>query len=137
MFKTLFKELHAEVLHAHKKVHTFRWQKDLDTNKARLTYEKLQLIKARQATDKVQAKIDHLEAGKIDIPALEDKKVESLVDSTTDVHNLSNVVTYLKNQRTYNELLERYNPGLTMSQEDNVRKTANRVGLSVPPSKYK
>ncbi|GEQ68347.1 hypothetical protein JCM33374_g2015 [Metschnikowia sp. JCM 33374] len=132
MLKTLYKELQKELLIAHKKVHTFHWKKDLDKNKARLAYEKMQLIRSRQPTDKIQAQLDALESGKIDIPPLDSHKVKTLLDSEDDVHNLQNVTAYLKNQRIYNELLERYNPGLTMSQEDNVRKTANRVGLSIP-----
>lgn len=47
-------------------------------------------------------------------------------------NNLNNVHQYLKNQREYFDLLTRYNPGLLMSQSDNVSKTANRVGLEVP-----
>jgi len=48
------------------------------------------------------------------------------------LNNLNNVHQYLKNQREYFELLTRYNPGLLMSQADNVSKTANKVGLEVP-----
>ncbi|KAJ8146820.1 hypothetical protein OY671_000111 [Metschnikowia pulcherrima] len=132
MLKQVYKELQKELTIAHKKVHTFRWNKDLEKNKARLTYEKLQLIKSRKSTEKVQAELEKLEAGKIDIPPLDASKVKNLIDSEGDLHNLQNVTAYLKNQRVYNELLERYNPGLTMSQEDNVRKTAHRVGLSIP-----
>ncbi|KAM9897284.1 hypothetical protein OXX80_008897 [Metschnikowia pulcherrima] len=132
MLKQVYKELQKELAIAHKKVHTFRWNKDLEKNKARLTYEKLQLIKSRKSTEKVQAELEKLEAGKIDIPPLDASKVKNLIDSEDDLHNLQNVTAYLKNQRVYNELLERYNPGLTMSQEDNVRKTAHRVGLSIP-----
>ena len=47
-------------------------------------------------------------------------------------NNLNNVHLYLKNKREYFDLLTRYNPGLLMSQSDNVSKTANRVGLEVP-----
>lgn len=132
MFKKLYKELQKELVAAHRKSHSARWKKDLEKNKARLVYEKLQLIKARRPTTDVEAKIKTLEKGKIEYPPLETSTVRKLVDSENDIHNLQNVITYLKNQRVYNELLERYNPGLTMSQEDNVRKTANMVGLAVP-----
>lgn len=132
MFKSLYKELQKELLTAHKKVHTYRWKKDLDKNKARLTYDKMQLIRSRQSTEKVEAQLKALEAGRIDIPPLDESKIKNLLDSEDDLHNLRNVTAYLKNQRVYNELLERYNPGLTMTQEDNVRKTANMVGLSIP-----
>ncbi|KAL6449604.1 FMC1 ATP synthase assembly factor FMC1 [Candida maltosa Xu316] len=48
------------------------------------------------------------------------------------LNNLNNVHQYLQNQREYFDLLTRYNPGLLMSQSENVSKTANRVGLEVP-----
>ncbi|OBA23185.1 hypothetical protein METBIDRAFT_38113 [Metschnikowia bicuspidata var. bicuspidata NRRL YB-4993] len=132
MFKALYKELQKELLTAHKKVHLHRWKKDFEKNKARLTYDKMQLIRSRQSAEKVQAQLDALESGKAEIPPLDSSKVRNLLDSKEDLHNLQNVTAYLKNQRVYNELLERYNPGLTMSQGDNVRKTANMVGLSIP-----
>lgn len=132
MFKQLYKELQKELLISHKKAHSARWLKELEKNKAKLAYEKLHLIKSRKSTTDVELKLKTLESGKITYPPLRNDKVRELVDSEGDIRNLQNVVTYLKNQRVYNELLERYNPGLTMSQEDNVRKTANMVGLSVP-----
>lgn len=48
------------------------------------------------------------------------------------LRNLHNIGTFLRSQRVYSELVERYNPGLTMEQNENVRRTANRVGLGVP-----
>lgn len=42
-------------------------------------------------------------------------------------------VQYLKAQRTYTTLLERYNPGMNMLEEDRVRLTARRVGMDLPP----
>ena len=41
-------------------------------------------------------------------------------------------VHYLKAQRIYTTLLERYNPGLNMPEEDRVRLTAKRVGMDLP-----
>jgi ATP synthase assembly factor FMC1, mitochondrial len=41
------------------------------------------------------------------------------------------VLNYLKNQRVYSELLERYNPGLDEGQE-RVKLSARRVGLELP-----
>lgn len=133
MLKRLTKELHQELLVAHKRLHELLWAKNLEKNKARLTYEKLQLIKARKPTTEVETKLKALESGKIEFPPLDESKANNFVSG--DEHHLANVVCFLKNQRVYNELLERYNPGLTMSQEDNVRKTANMVGLAVPERK--
>ena len=42
-------------------------------------------------------------------------------------------VHYLKAQRVYTTLLERYNPGMNMNEEDRVRLTARRVGMDLPP----
>ncbi|EGD88549.1 hypothetical protein H112_03473 [Trichophyton rubrum D6] len=39
---------------------------------------------------------------------------------------------YVKAQRQYVTLLERYNPGADMDQEERVRLTARRVGMSLP-----
>lgn len=41
-------------------------------------------------------------------------------------------VRYLAAQRVYTTLLERYNPGMNMTEEDRVRLTARRVGLDLP-----
>ena len=39
---------------------------------------------------------------------------------------------YLKAQRTYVTLVERYNPGMDMSDEERVRLSARRVGMNLP-----
>jgi ATP synthase assembly factor FMC1, mitochondrial len=41
-------------------------------------------------------------------------------------------VRYLKAQRMYGALLERYNPGLWMDEEERTRLTARRVGMEMP-----
>lgn len=132
MYQKLLKELQKELLVAHKNFHKIRWEKNFEKNKARLTYEKLQLIRSRKPTTAVEAQLKAMDKGEIDYPPMDEDKAEILVGSSQDVANLQNVLTFLKNQREYNELIERYNPGLRMSQEDNVRKSANRVGLTVP-----
>lgn len=45
-------------------------------------------------------------------------------------------IQYLKAQRTYGTLLERYNPGADMSEEDRVRLTARKVGMDMPEEWY-
>jgi len=42
------------------------------------------------------------------------------------------ILQYLKAQRTYMTLVERYNPGMNMTEEDRVRMTARRVGMDLP-----
>lgn len=41
-------------------------------------------------------------------------------------------VQYLRAQRMYTTLLERYNPGMNMAEEDRVRATGRRVGMEMP-----
>ncbi|KAL2161900.1 hypothetical protein VTH06DRAFT_7685 [Thermothelomyces fergusii] len=42
------------------------------------------------------------------------------------------ILAYLRAQRTYLTLLERYNPGMGMDEEERVRRTARRVGMDLP-----
>lgn len=39
---------------------------------------------------------------------------------------------YFSAQRTYTALLERYNPGMGMDQDERVRLSARRVGMNLP-----
>lgn len=39
---------------------------------------------------------------------------------------------YLRSQRMYAVLLDRYNPGMNMDEEERVRLTARRVGMGLP-----
>ncbi|KAH8896029.1 hypothetical protein GQ53DRAFT_819983 [Thozetella sp. PMI_491] len=41
-------------------------------------------------------------------------------------------VAYLRAQRTYVQLIEQYNPGMGMDEEERVRLTARRVGMDLP-----
>ncbi|EPT02858.1 hypothetical protein FOMPIDRAFT_55139 [Fomitopsis schrenkii] len=47
-------------------------------------------------------------------------------------HDLENAVTFMRSQRMYKILLERYNPLHDMSTEERVKATARRVGLDMP-----
>lgn len=42
------------------------------------------------------------------------------------------LVQYLKAQRQYVSLIERYNPGMNMDEETRIRLTARRVGMDLP-----
>ena len=48
------------------------------------------------------------------------------------VEEAEQLVTYLKAQRMYLSLVERYNPGMNMNEEERVRLTARRVGMDLP-----
>ena len=41
-------------------------------------------------------------------------------------------IQYIKAQRMYVTLLERYNPGMSIDEEEKVRLTARRVGMDLP-----
>lgn len=41
-------------------------------------------------------------------------------------------LAFLRAQRTYTALLERYNPGMGMGEDERVRLTARRVGMNLP-----
>lgn len=130
--KKLALQLGAEIQLAKNKAFEAKWKTELKEKKARAAYEKLNRIKTKQLYDDVDLKIKNLNAGEIEYPDFGKARLVDLLEQSDDVHNLQNVVTFLQAQRTYNELIQRYNPSLTMTQEDNVRKTANMVGLSVP-----
>ncbi|TFB01294.1 hypothetical protein CCMA1212_006639 [Trichoderma ghanense] len=42
------------------------------------------------------------------------------------------LVAYLRAQRMYVTLIERYNPGMDMDQSERIRLTARRVGMDLP-----
>lgn len=45
---------------------------------------------------------------------------------------LEQFVLYVRAQRMYATLLERYNPGMNMDEEERVRLSARRVGMNLP-----
>lgn len=48
------------------------------------------------------------------------------------VQEAEQYIQYAKAQRMYATLLERYNPGMSMDEEEKVRLTARRVGMDLP-----
>lgn len=50
----------------------------------------------------------------------------------TSVAQAEQVLQYVKAQRMYATLLERYNPGMGMDEEERTRLTARRVGMNMP-----
>ena len=45
---------------------------------------------------------------------------------------VAQAIAYLQSQRQYITLIERYNPGMNMDEEERVRLTARRVGMDLP-----
>ena len=144
-FQSLYKALQRELATIQKKSFIVHAAKELEREKSRLNYQKLQLIKQRVPTTEIDAKITNLQKNGLQPPKFDHSLLRKLVteldyvEPSKNSHQqkvklqyLSNISTFLRSQREYTELLERYNPGLTMDQEDKVRRTANKVGLSVP-----
>lgn len=53
-------------------------------------------------------------------------------DSATSIEQAEQFLQYVKAQRMYATLVERYNPGVSMDEEERVRLTARRVGMNLP-----
>ncbi|PSS13244.1 hypothetical protein M430DRAFT_36345 [Amorphotheca resinae ATCC 22711] len=53
-------------------------------------------------------------------------------DASTPIEHADQFLQYVKAQRMYATLLERYNPGMNMDEEERVRLTARRVGMDLP-----
>ncbi|SLM33354.1 hypothetical protein LPUS_00014 [Lasallia pustulata] len=53
-------------------------------------------------------------------------------DTMLQVEQAEQYIQYMKAQRMYATLLERYNPGMSMDEEERVRLTARRVGMELP-----
>ncbi|KAI1196415.1 hypothetical protein F5X97DRAFT_210879 [Nemania serpens] len=49
-----------------------------------------------------------------------------------DFAQVEQLIHYLKAQRQYTTLLERYHPGMGMEEEERVRLSARRVGMNLP-----
>ncbi|QWU86891.1 hypothetical protein CA3LBN_001109 [Candidozyma haemuli] len=129
MWKTLVKQLNQELKLAQRKVAACQESLKYEKRKARLAYEKFRLITERKPFDNIELELANLAPGKTTSVPFDNTRAKQLLRSSNDINNLKNVVHHLRSSRVYDELLERYNPGISMSQEDNVKKTANMVGL--------
>ncbi|KAK8214117.1 hypothetical protein IWZ01DRAFT_540016 [Phyllosticta capitalensis] len=52
---------------------------------------------------------------------------------TPSIEETEQFAQYAKAQRMYITLVERYNPGANLTDEERVRLTARRVGMDLPP----
>ncbi|CAG97973.1 Fmc1p [Kluyveromyces lactis] len=130
-------------------------QQDTKKQIALLTYNRIQLVRQQQekgldamARSKVLKQLSAV-GKKIEILKTKDPLkskellfyshskhlkdiVLSLKDDPRSLQHLKDIAAFVVNQSEYEQLIERYNPGLKMSQEEKVQKTANKVGLQVP-----
>ncbi|KAK7049581.1 hypothetical protein VNI00_005612 [Paramarasmius palmivorus] len=60
------------------------------------------------------------------------RALASQANSESKVQELQDCLLFLRSQRQYNELLERYNPTIEYTSEERVEATARRVGLNMP-----
>ncbi|GIK02351.1 hypothetical protein Aspvir_006400 [Aspergillus viridinutans] len=51
------------------------------------------------------------------------------------VQEAEQMAQYARAQRTYAALVQRYNPGMTMTEKEKIRLTARRVGFDLPIAK--
>lgn len=58
-------------------------------------------------------------------------------DKKTGMVKANEYLKYIKAQRMYATLLERYNPGMNMEEEERVKLTARRVGMELPLEYFK
>lgn len=138
--KEVYKNILKELRTISKEAHIVHEQSNLMKQKARLEYEKLQKIRGNQSIEAITKQINDLKVLNDPPTKYEDKFKQLFQQQSTQKPDLPwiqkeqfhNIHRFLSSQRTYQTLLERYNPGLSMDQQENVTKTANRVGLSVP-----
>ena len=77
-------------------------------------------------------------ASRLSNPSVLQQRIRSFVSDAEEGQTKSQIqqgeqfVEYLQAQRMYATLIERYNPGMGMSEEERVRLTARRVGMDLP-----
>lgn len=134
--RQLYKRIYKEFFIINRKSCEAQSKKELERQRAKLQYEKFQLIRAKKSTKHLDELLENLGEGVKKMPKVKSQELKGLVkegqQDPVSLRNLHNIGTFLRSQRVYSELVERYNPGLTMEQNENVRRTANRVGLGVP-----
>lgn len=136
-FKSHYKALAKELRQIARAAKVAEAAKDLERQKAVLGYKRLTALKQRQLTTAIDEEIKQLSSGKVPFK-FDNSLLKQLAQNPSKIsekhglNHFANIHTFLNSQRVYQELLERYNPGLTMTQEDNVLKSAAMVGLQVP-----
>ncbi|ODV61256.1 Fmc1p ASCRUDRAFT_75950 [Ascoidea rubescens DSM 1968] len=140
-YRNLYREL-SKLHRTTAKAHIKETDRKLD---AMVKYKKIQLIREGKNKQEIDNELnrykeisERMTSRKRRVNIAQEKGefsgyLEDFKFSEGSAHKLIyNISIFLKNQRVYEELIERYNPGITMSQEEKVQKTANRVGLQVP-----
>ncbi|KAF2449658.1 hypothetical protein P171DRAFT_427833 [Karstenula rhodostoma CBS 690.94] len=72
---------------------------------------------------------------KLSAPSAIQKRIRDTIskaNSASQMAQAEQFVQYVQAQRMYATLIERYNPGMGMSEEERVRLSARRVGVNLP-----
>lgn len=139
-----YQNLHTQLLVNIKQSTIKQNAEDVKKRIALLTYQRINALRdstpdANTKIMEINRKIDDLKKSSNDPQVEIEKKLAEglkLQESKRNDKHIDDIANYLSYQRTYQELIERYNPGLTMTQEDKVRKTANKVGFELPKTNY-
>ncbi|KAJ6119339.1 hypothetical protein N7523_003619 [Penicillium sp. IBT 18751x] len=110
------------------------------TNQARSTYRALlrELPNRRLSTpsplhQRIRAIFrSEPEATKADSTALPFSLPKTDEERALRIQEAEQMAQYARAQRTYSALLERYNPGMSLDEEEKIRLTARRVGMDLP-----
>lgn len=155
-----YKHAIKQFVRSNKRAKIHQFHDDNTKNIAILNYNKISLVKQQAiVTDPMQKlnivtklnelnrKIDelkniHINKSKdllfyINSSSLKNSLLNNLSETNSNMRlvHLNDISLFLQNQMEYEELIERYNPGLTMSQSEKVKRTASKVGLQIPDSK--
>ena len=136
--KVIFKKMYAALERNVAASHETHMREILKKQDALVQYKRMQYVNAGKQLSKEEdeALVEEVkktfasQMPKLDIGLL--KYLDKEQHHPVEEEHLQNLATFLDSQREYVELLERYNPGISMKQTDKVRKTARRVGLDVP-----
>lgn len=136
--KALFKKMYGALEQNVASSHQTHLKEILKKQDALIHYKRMQYMNAgKKLSDEDDAKLVEevktkfaSKMPKLDVELLAHLDREEL--HPVEAEHVGNITTFLDSQREYIELLERYNPGISMKQTDKVRKTARRVGLEVP-----
>lgn len=153
-----YKQLLRALVKSNKRSKISQLLEDNKKQVALLTYKKINLIRENQTTDpqarsKTTAQLYQLNK-KLELLKKNDPSKSKHLHFYEDAHQLKKMIVqaepadesitekrlqhfrdiagFMQNQMEFEQLVERYNPGLRMDQEEKVKRTAAKVGLQVP-----
>lgn len=130
----LYKRLLRELSRHAKEAATIQNAQDAKRIEALQKYRLMQEKKSGGKPDPVSLISTSSPKNRRDLPLQQAEALRTQFQTGTEYDLVfgEEVLQYLIHQRTYKELLRRYNPGIDVDSEENMRKTAHRVGLQLP-----